>query len=118
MQKNSVGPYVIQYGDVWRLANGQHENMAHVCDGTEELAVAMLDDVMVKTGSAKSVESWVKQKCGDSDITIIRFPVSEETVSELNLCANNSTRAAHLIENLTKIGSENPPLAARPKYPR
>ncbi|MNL63802.1 hypothetical protein D3C87_1879680 [compost metagenome] len=52
------------------------------------------------------------------DVTIVRFPVSPETVAELNLCARNTTRAGSIVEHLTAIGHANPGLANLPKYPR
>lgn len=118
------GPYVIEHGDVWRvapgkrLANGFSSNKTHVCDGTAELAVAMTDDVMLKHGSAEAVDDWVSKKAAGIDVTVFRFPVSPETVRELNLCAENTTRAAHIVANLTRIGAETPTLADLPRYPR
>lgn len=119
-----TGPYVLEHGDVWKLPDNPLKSSllspskTHVCGGTEELAIAMLDDTMLKLGSASSVEAWVEKKGAGFDIVIIRFPVSPETVEELNLCASNSTRAASIVENLTKIGKANPGLVNIPRYPR
>lgn len=119
-----AGPYVIEHGDVWRLPDNPlrspllSPSKAHVCDGTEELAIAMLDDTMVKHGSASSVEAWVEKKGAGFDIAIIRFPVSPETVEELNRCVVNTTRAASIVDNLTTIGNATPGLASLPRYPR
>lgn len=118
-----MGPYVIEHGDVWRLPENPltssllSPSKTHVCDVTEELAIAMLDDTIVKHGSASNVEAWVEKKGAGFDISIIRFPVSPETVEELNRCAVNTTRGALIVENLTKIGNANPGLANLPRYP-
>jgi hypothetical protein len=117
-------PYVIEHGDVWKLPENAlkssvlYPTKTHVCDGTEDLAIAMLDDTMVKHGSARNVEAWIEKKGAGFDITIIRFPVSPETVDELNKCAVNTTRAASIVETLTRIGIANPSLSNIPRYPR
>ncbi|MCV9964953.1 hypothetical protein OIU34_23955 [Pararhizobium sp. BT-229] len=119
-----TGPYVIEHGDVWSVPENSINspllmpNRTHVCDGTEDLAIALLDDTMLKHGSAAAVEAWVEKKAAGIDVTIIRFPVSPETVAELNLCARNTTRAASIVDNLMAIGHANPGLANLPKYPR
>jgi hypothetical protein len=119
-----TGTYVIEHGDVWLVPENAlkspilMETKTHICDGTEDLAIAMLDDTMLKLGRAVSVESWVSKKAAGMDVAIMRLPVSPETVEELNLCAKNSTRAANLIEHLEKIGNANPDLVKLPRYPR
>lgn len=117
------GKYEISNGDVWFRPKadgrgpGMFSTLKHICRGSEDLAIAILDDCMVKCGEAVAVENWVAKNSGVFDVTVVRFPVSEETVAELNACAENSNRAAILIERLTEIGNSNPELSARPRYP-
>lgn len=118
------GPYFIEHGDVWIYTTKPGRpsflgtNSRHVCDGTEELAIALIGDTMMKHGSAKSVDAWAETKAAGFDVTIIRFPVSPETVEELNKCALNTTRAASIVAKLESIGAARPELASLPKYPR
>lgn len=122
--KSNIGNYVVEHGDVWFEPNdgpariSGFANKTHVCDGSEELAIAIVDDAMVKCGNARSVETWVERRAAGFDVTIIRFPVSIETVAELNACLHNSTRARSLVDHLTEIGRNNPGLAAKRSYPR
>jgi len=118
------GRYVIEHGDVWlepetdpRRPVGFRRN-THVCSGSEELAVAIVDDTMVKCGKAESVEAWVSKHAGFFEVTIVRFSVSPETVAELNACVANRNRASILVERLTEIGMNNPALVAAPRCPR
>nr|WP_250807533.1 hypothetical protein [Neorhizobium tomejilense] len=118
-----MGRYVIEHGDVWFEQDaarrpGLFTGKTHVCDGTEELAIALCDDVMLKCGSARSVEAWIAAKGQGFDITLVRFPVSPETVAELNACLENSTRAAHIIEILESIGRTNPSISPSRGFPR
>jgi hypothetical protein len=117
------GPYFIEHGDVWIYTTkpGRQSfigpNSKHVCDGTEELAIALIGETMMKHGSAKSVDAWADKKAADFDVTIIRFPVTPETVDELNKCATNTTRAASIVANLEAIGTSRPELVSLPRYP-
>jgi hypothetical protein len=130
------GPYVIRHGDVWRqsgnpglVGNGLH----HVCDGTGELAVAYQGDVLLKVGGASSVDAWLdanREKFeqmremlagmgeDDDELVVLKLPVSQAIVDELNLCVAISGRVARLRENLERIGVEDPSLFERPRYPR
>ncbi|MCS4089381.1 hypothetical protein [Rhizobium sp. BK176] len=118
------GPYFIEHGDVWSYTTQPGRpsyvgpNSRHVCDGTEELAIALVGDTMMKHGSAKSVDAWAEKKASGFDVTIIRFPVSPETVEELNKCATNTTRAASIVARLEDIGKSRPELASLPRFPR
>ncbi|MBY3433538.1 hypothetical protein HFN89_05195 [Rhizobium laguerreae] len=118
------GPYFIEHGDVWIRTSEAAKpsfigtNARHVCDGTEELAIALIGETMMKHGSAKSVDAWAKGKAAAFDVTIVRFPVSPETVDELNKCAANTTRAASIVAKLTAIGEVRPELSRLPRYPR
>lgn len=113
------GPYYIEFGDVWKR-NAAGGTPDHVCDANGELAVAMADGVMYRNGSAEAVERWYAAKGAASgfDIEIVRFPVTPETVEELNLCSGNSTRAQHLLERLKAIGEADPSLERRPRFPK
>jgi hypothetical protein len=73
---------------------------------------------MMKHGSAKSVDTWAEKRATGFDVTIMRFPVSPETVEELNKCAINTTRVASIVSNLELIGASRPELASLPRYPR
>ena len=122
--KPTEGPYFIEFGDVWRIraGGGRPSVMAndrrHVCDGTGQLAVAMLEDMILKTGSAEDVDEWVRRKAGGADVTVIRFPVTPETVEELNACVANSTRGPALVENLGRIGRDQAATVPLPGFPR
>ena len=117
--------YVIEHGDVWlkpEVRRGERaqsfSTLAHVCRGSEDLAVAIVDDAMVKCGSAASVDAWRRKNEGVFDIVVVSFPVSPETVAELNACVENGNRAATLAERFAEIGAANPSLAEIPRYPR
>jgi hypothetical protein len=90
-----MAKYILEHGDVWFERAGKTvfgNNKTHVCDGTGELAVALIDDVMMKCGSADSVDEWIRTKGAClADLTVYRFPVSEETVAE----STPDSRTAH-----------------------
>lgn len=118
------GPYVIEHGDVWfREGPGTalSTGLRHVCDGSGELAIAYAGDVMLHMGSAQSVDAWFKKKGAqymlieDSDpVEIVRFPVCDETVAEMNRMRGNPNRVSILLDTLTKIGEARPDLLNRP----
>lgn len=135
------GPYVIRHGDVWKTPNrparaaSLSERLEHVCDGTGEMAVAYQGDVLLKVGSAASVEDWFERNRAkfdqmrevlldmgedddDLEVVVIRVPVSQDIVDEINRCIAISGRVAHFREHLERIGEADPSLIDRPTYPR
>lgn len=133
--------YVIRHGDVWKmrsrpaLPGSLSDGLEHVCDGTGEMAVAYQGDVLLKVGSAASVEDWFEgnrakfdqmremlldmgEDDDDLEVVVIRVPVSQEIVDEINRCIAISGRVARFRENLERIGVADPSLLDRPRYPR
>lgn len=130
------GPYVLEHGDLWfremkasRLGSG----LRHVCSGSDEIAIAHDGEMLLKAGSAASVEAWhasnsdklakMTQSMADMghegfEVVIVRLPISPETVEEMNACIAISGRVARLEENLSRIGAADPSLFSRPIYPR
>lgn len=115
--------YVIEHGDVWlksEVKTSLSSGLQHVCRGSERLAIAFIDDVLLKMGSAASVTLWVEKNrskvLGDGDIVVVEMPVAEATVSELNACKANPHRVVKLIDNLTKLGVADPALSEIPHY--
>ena len=129
MQKQAdlEGPYVIRHGDLWHVARGAEGR--HVCDGSQEVAVAFdsEDGTLLKHGSHSRVQEWADKtrktfvEGGFPDlaatITVISFPVSPETVDELNACAATTGRVLKLADNLGKLAESCPGLLTRPRYP-
>jgi hypothetical protein len=134
-----TGPYVIEHGDVWYRESASSplgSGLRHVCDATGELAVAHDGSMLLKVGSAEAVEAWetanrrklaaMRQTMIEmgipadeaGDVVIVRLPVSQEIVDEINACVGISGRVARLEENLAKIGHLDPSLATRRSYPR
>jgi hypothetical protein len=131
------GPYVIRHGDVWKQNAGPglvDNGLLHVCDGTGEMAIAYQGDALLKIGGASSVDAWLdanREKLDqmremlagmgeddeDLDLVVLRLPVSQAIVDELNLCIAISGRVARLRENLERIGVDDPSLFDRPRYP-
>jgi hypothetical protein len=99
------------------MLNGLGVRMRHVCDGTAELAISLIDDTMMKHGSARSVEAWAATKGAGYDVTIIRLPVSEEAVEELNRCVRNTNRAAALVAEMTETEITAAPLSMPTRFP-
>jgi hypothetical protein len=136
MHEEFSGPYVINHGDVWfkePRASRLGTELRHVCDGSEEIAIAHDGEMLLKAGSATAVENWLDKNreklakmsetlmdmgCDPMEIILVRLPVSPETVSELNACVAISGRVSRLEDNLARIGIENPALFSRPNYPR
>jgi hypothetical protein len=130
------GPYVIEHGDVWYREMKRPlvgTGLRHVCSGSEEIAIAHDGEMLLKAGSAASVEAWHeanKEKLRQMsetmaamghdgvEVVIVRLPVSPATVHEMNACIAISGRVAKLEENLGKIGADDPSLFSRPSYPR
>lgn len=132
----SDGPYVIEHGDLWyrdskpsMIGNG----LRHVCGPHDEIAIAHDGDMLLKAGSAASVDVWYSKNkakmekmaevMADSghegfEVTIVRLPISQETVEEMNACISISGRVRKLAENLERIGQADPSLFSRPVYPR
>jgi hypothetical protein len=118
------GPYVIEHGDVWFREGSRtilSTGLRHVCDGSGELAIAYAGDVMLHMGSAQSVDAWFNKKGAQymlievSDpVEIVRFPVCDETVAEMNRMSANPNRVSILFDTLTKIGEARPDLLDRP----
>jgi hypothetical protein len=112
-----IEEYVIDNGEVWLksahpplIGNG----LKHICGPGDALAIAYVGDILLKVGSAKSVggqSAKLRQQCeifDEGELQLITFPVTPETVAELNLCLRYSGRVAHLIERLTEIGKLYP----------
>jgi hypothetical protein len=138
MQTDNVGPFVIAHGDVWKRTSGRTfagGGLTHVCDGTGEMAVAYQGDVLLKVGSADAVDAWHVANRGkfdlmremlssndeghdDLEVVVVKVPVSQPIIDEINLCVAISGRVAKLRENLVKIGADDPSLLERPRYPR
>jgi hypothetical protein len=117
-----VDEYVIEHGDVWlksavppMIGTG----LTHVCRASDMLAIAYVGDRLLKVGASKSVEAQapkLRQQCeifDEGDLQLVSFPVTPETVAELNLCLQYSGRVANLIERLIEIGKAYPGLTAR-----
>ncbi|NTF17356.1 hypothetical protein G6L37_02870 [Agrobacterium rubi] len=136
MDNHVEGPYVIEHGDVWyreRKPSPMSNGLRHVCDGTQEIAIAHDGEVLLKVGSAASVDDWYSKnaaklvamseamgRMGEDgfEVVIVRLPVSPETVAEMNACIAYSGRVAKLADNLASIGAADPSLYSRPSYPR
>jgi hypothetical protein len=121
---HSVDRYVIEHGDVWLKSDVKailSSGLQHVCRGSEQLAIAFIDDQLLKMGSEASVRSWVDKNrlkvIGDGEIMVVAMPVADATVAELNACKENPSRVRKLIDNLTRLGLDNPSLFDIPKYP-
>lgn len=116
--------YVIRHGDVWWKAREEtplSSGLEHVCGAHDQLAVAWIDDRLLKMGSEKSVKAWLAKNgqfaIGDGDVLSVFFPVSEATVGELNNCLANGSRVTGLLDRLEAIGVADPSLFLRPVYP-
>ncbi|TLX15870.1 hypothetical protein [Rhizobium sp. MHM7A] len=116
--------YVIEHGDVWLKSETKtvlSSGLQHVCRGSEQLAIAFIDDQLLKMGSEASVRSWVEKNrlkvIGDGEIIVVSMPVAEATVAEFNACKENPNRVKALIENLTRLGVADPSLFDIPRYP-
>ena len=113
------GPYVIRHGDVW-LTEGMGGN--HVADGSGQMAVAFDDDgVLMKHGEASRVSAYAEKAekalshaMGDDAprITVLSFPVTPETIAELNACTAASGRVMTLERRLAAMGGVGGPGAA------
>lgn len=109
--------YYIEHGDVWYRGAGTPN---HVCGANENLGIAYSDDVLFKAGSELSIQKWLEKKAGNTggfEIDTVFFPVSPATVTELNLCITHSGRVQFILENLNRIGDEDPSLHKRIQYP-
>ena len=131
--------YVIEHGDVWLREvvtdTGRRSPvrgltpLTHVCDGTGMLAVAFdaEDGTLHKTGKAEDVSAWAAvsaRKFADSGfdaiagaLTVVSFPISPETVAELNALRATTGRVLRLTERLSEIAEACPELLDRPTYP-
>lgn len=129
------GPYVIEHGDLWyrdprssRMGTG----LRHVCGPSDEIAIAHDGEVLLKAGSAASVEAWLAANTEKFarmtedmanmghegyEIVLVRMPISPETVEEMNACIAISGRVSRLEENLARVGAADPLLFSRPVYP-
>jgi hypothetical protein len=119
-----VDNYVIEHGDVWLKSTSKtflSSGLTHVCRGSEQLAIAFIDDRLLKLGSEASVRAWVEKNrlkvIGDGEIVVVSMPVADATVAELNACLANPHRVKALIDNLTKLGIADPSLFDIPHYP-
>ena len=130
------GPYYIEHGDLW-IRDGSPRlpglsgllSGRHVCRGSEEVAIAFDSDdgTLHKRGNASMVQSWADETrrkftdMGFDDLaralTVITFPVTPETVAELNACAQITGRVLRLADNLSKLLDTHPELLSTPRYP-
>jgi hypothetical protein len=134
MHSDFNGPYVIEHGDVW-YREGKPSmistGLRHICGAHDEMAIAHDGQMLLKVGSAEAVSQWevstrakyaaMNEMLSDMgndpvEVTIVRIPVSPETVEEINACIAISGRVRHLEANLERIGVANPGLALRPTY--
>jgi hypothetical protein len=128
-----TGPYVIAHGDVWWRSTATGRNSfglsddRHVCDGTQMLAVAYdaEDGILHKHGSEDSVRAWAERtgkkfiESGFEEmaqaIVVVGFPVSPESVAELNACVATTGRVLRIAERIEALGAQG--LIEAPKYP-
>lgn len=132
---NGDVPYVIQHGDVWKRSSTGFGGLQHVCDGSGELAVAYQGEVLLKIGEASRVDEWLDlnrdrfrsmrdmleamREDGDAlEVVVVKVPVSQDIVAEINRCVAISGRVARLRDNLEKIGLGDPSLFERARFPR
>lgn len=135
------GPFVIQHGDVWKKTGGTtrkgHEaplanNLTHVCDGSEELGMVHDGESLLHAGSARSAEAYLEKNKAKFDqmnevfsamgeaqveIMLVRLPVAQAIIDEMNSCLACTGRVAKLEEHLATIGEQDPSLFDRPVYP-
>jgi hypothetical protein len=135
IDNRDYGPFVLEHGDVWKRSSASSRlgtGLEHICDSTGELSVAWQGDILLKVGSAEMVNRWMDanrakfdgmremmEAMGDEfeEIMVVRVPVSQAIIDEINLCVAISGRVARLRENLERIGIEDPSLFDRPRYP-
>lgn len=129
------GPYFIEHGDLWLRPSGPAvkgplaPGPTHVCDGTGEIGIAFdsEDGTLHRRGEASKVHEWAdktRRKFAENGfddmaraITVISFPVTPETVAELNACAEITGRVLKLADNLSKLLETHPELLTMPRYP-
>lgn len=130
------GPYYIEHGDLWiRDRSPRLPDLAglpsgrHVCSGSDEVAVCFdsEDGTLHKHGKAEMVQAWADEtrrkftEMGFDEmaraLTVISFPVTPETVAELNACSEITGRALKLADNLSKLLETHPELLSVPRYP-
>lgn len=130
------GPYYIEHGDLWIRDDGPAlpglsgaPRCKHVCSGNEEVAIAFDSDdgTLHKRGKADWVQAWTNEtrrklaSMGFDDLarslTVISFPVTPETVVELNACAQISGRVLKLADNLSRLLDTNSELLSTPRHP-
>jgi hypothetical protein len=134
------GPFVIQHGDVWRKTGTTGKgaesrlgnDLVHVCDGTGELGMVHDGESLLHAGSARSAEEYLKSRKPRFDqmnemlddmgeprveVMLVRLPVSQAIVDEMNSCLACTGRVAKLEKFLTEIGEQDPSLLGRPVYP-
>lgn len=132
---DSSGPYVIVHGDLWYEESGLRQDgplgpqRRHVCDGTGEIGVAYDagSGTLHKHGESARVQRWAsatRRKFSGAgyedmarDIVVISFPVTPETVAELNACVATTGRVATLQARLTRLLETRPELLTLPRYP-
>ncbi len=125
------GPYALLHGDVWRIAPGPRRegvlsgmSDTHVCDGSQRLAVAFLDDALVKHGEETAVARWVAAQreralaAGEDDpcLPILSFQPLQGALDALNRCIAGYGGVDHMVEALSAMPEADTP--APPSYPR
>jgi len=129
------GPYYIEHGDLWiRDSSTRLPGLAgrpsgrHVCSGSEEVAVCFDSDdgTLHKRGKAEMVQAWADDtrrrftEMGFDEmarsLTVITFPVTPETVAELNACSEITGRVLKLADNLARLLETRPELLSAPRY--
>jgi len=120
----SEGPYVIRGDAVWYVyasvsfGTGSGPDPVRICDTSQNLAAAVDVDtgILHKHGLEDNVAGWLHQaqkafrdgghpQLAD-DLVMYSFPVTPETVEELNACIGSSGRAARIAERLARIGQD------------
>lgn len=122
------GPYVIRHGDL-KYVTRENPQGRHVCDGSQEVAVAYdsVDGTLLRHGALPGVQQYADKarrmftEAGFEEIAaaivVLAFPVSDETVAELNACVATTGRVLGLPEAMERIAVQRPDLVARPRYP-
>lgn len=117
----NVDKYVIEHGDVWLVGSSRTSGVkSHVCRGSERLAVAYVDDQLLKIGREDLVTDWVSKNrhkvIGDGDVITIGLPVAQSIVDELNRLREYSGSVVHFVDRLAKLAVAEPGLAEIPSY--
>lgn len=118
------GPYVIRGDSVWWVYGAVSFGLAsmpdpvRICGLSQNLAAAVDVDtgILHKHGFEDDVARWFHHtqkafRVGGhpqlaDDLVMYAFPVTPETVEELNACIASTGRAASIAERLARIGQD------------